>query len=244
MDNVLISFLITVLAGFSTILGTFPIFLKKDKDIISKSLLFASGVMFTVSVTDLIPESIKCLIDVFYLIPAILIFFIFFVFGSISSLVIEAKTPKKENNLYRVGIISMIAIFLHNVPEGIATFMCSSNNISLGILMSIAIALHNIPEGISIATPIYYATGSRGKALFYTVISGFSEILGAIIAFIFLYRFINNFSLGILYSFIGGIMIYISIFELIPEAKKQIKYNYTYFFLGSFVMILTHLLLN
>ena len=87
----------------------------------------------------------------------------------------------------------MIAIILHNVPEGIATFISSSKDISLGISLAIAITLHNIPEGISISIPIYYSTKSKFKALLYTFISGVSEPIGALIAYLFLSKYINDF---------------------------------------------------
>ena len=124
----------------------------------------------------------------------------------------------RSNNLYRVGIISMLAIIVHNIPEGIATFMATNSSVKLGLSLAIAIALHNIPEGISISIPIYHATKSRGKALLYTFISGISELFGAIITYIFLSNFINNTVLGFLFSIIAGIMIQISIYELIPTS--------------------------
>ena len=134
----------------------------------------------------------------------------------------------------------MIAIILHNVPEGIATFMTSSNDLKLGITLTIAIALHNIPEGISIAIPIYYATTKKTKAIFYTFISGISELIGAIIAYLFLARYMTDAMMGILFSLIAGIMIHISIYELIPTSKsyKEVKLTYKAFFIGTFLLSL------
>ena len=99
---------------------------------------------------------------------------------------------KENTKLYRVGIISMLAIILHNIPEGIATFMASSMDKTLGISLAIAIAMHNLPEGISIAVPIYYSTNKKSKAFIYTFISAISEPFGALIAFIFLKNFVND----------------------------------------------------
>ena len=94
-------------------------------------------------------------------------------------------TTNKEN-LYRVGIISMLAIILHNIPEGIATFISTTKDTSLGISLATSIAFHNIPEGISISIPIYYSTKSKTKAILYTFISALSEQIGAILTYLFL----------------------------------------------------------
>ena len=111
------------------------------------------------------------------------------------------------------------------------------------MILTIAIALHNIPEGISISIPIYYSTNSKFKAFFYTFISGMSEPLGALISYLFLSRFINEIILGIIYSIIAGMMINISINELYKEAIDYNKKNtIIYFIIGSFIMILNHLL--
>lgn len=140
----------------------------------------------------------------------------------------------------------MIAMILHNIPEGIATFMTSTNDLKLGITLTIAIALHNIPEGISIAVPLFYATGQKRKAIFYTFISGISEFVGAFIAYLFLAKYMTDTTMGILFSLIAGIMIHISIYELIPTSKsyQQVKLTYKSFFIGILFMLLSHALMN
>ena len=110
-------------------------------------------------------------------------------------------------------------LIIHNIPEGIITYITSYKNIHLGIKLSLAIALHNIPEGIIISIPLYYSTNSRKKALLYTSISGFSELFGAVIAKVFLANITNN-VLGIILAVTAGIMIYISIFELLLNKKN------------------------
>lgn len=135
----------------------------------------------------------------------------------------------------------MVAIILHNIPEGIATFVATKSDINLGITLAIAIAMHNIPEGISISIPIYYATKSKKTALLYTFISAMSEPFGALLAFIFLKNFINDVLLGILFSIIAGIMLQISFCELLPSVKKY-KDNklikITFFIIGIIFMLL------
>ena len=139
---------------------------------------------------------------------------------------------KLSNNkpLYKVGMISMIALIIHNIPEGIVTFLTSNYNLKLGITLAVALALHNIPEGISISVPIYYSTNNKKKAFFYTFISGMSEFIGAIIAFLLLQGFNNNIFLGCLYAFTSGIMIYISLIELLPTSLEYKNNLLTYLF--------------
>ena len=136
----------------------------------------------------------------------------------------------------------MLAIIIHNIPEGIATFMATNSNIMLGISLTIAIALHNIPEGISISIPIYYATNSRFKAIFYTFISAISEPFGALLTYLFLSNFINDRIMGCLFGIIAGIMIHISLYELLPTANSYNKKGimFLFFIIGVLFMIINH----
>lgn len=242
------AFILTTLAGLSTLIGTIPIFIKtKTNKIIISALSFAAGVMITVSITDLIPEGINYLNKTFKLIPTLLITSIFIVLGIIVSMTIDKYINKdREGELYKVGIISMIAIILHNIPEGIATYLSTENNFKLGLSLTIAIALHNIPEGISIALPIYYGAKSRGKAFIYTLFSALSEPLGALLAYLFLSKIINNNIMGLLMSLIAGIMIQISFYELLPTALKykNKKHTLLYLIIGILFMLTSHLLLK
>ncbi|MCM1370504.1 MAG: ZIP family metal transporter [Clostridium sp.] len=247
MNNILLGFILTTIAGFSTMIGTLLIFFKKNKKIIISSLAFASGVMLCVSLTDLIPESVKLINEKFNTIPTILLVLIFIVIGIIISSYINLKLPieKKENNgLYKVGIFSMFAIIAHNIPEGIATFLATSTDTSLGIMLTIAIALHNIPEGISISIPIYYSLNSKKKAIGYTLISALSEPFGALLAYIFLSRVVNNQIMGYIFSSIAGIMIYISLYELLPTSfkYKDKKRTIILFIIGIIFMYINSIL--
>ena len=236
------AFLFTFISGFSTLLGTIPIFLKLKNEnyIICSSLAFASGVMLCVSVIDLIPESFKMLNNYSGFL-VIVIVFIFILIGILFSFFIDTSVSNKYNHhLYKVGIISMIAIILHNIPEGIITFISTSFDVSLGMSLGIAIMLHNIPEGISISVPIYYATNSKIKAFFYTFISAISEPIGAIITYLFLYKYINNFVLGLLFSFIAGMMLQISLCELLPTSREYRlnKITNLFFVIGIIFMVI------
>ena len=241
------AFLLSSIAGFSTLIGFLFIFIKKDRDsVISKALGFASGVMLTISVIDLIPNSFLLIIKEYNFIYTLFLIITAFLIGIIISSIIDKKVEKKSKNdlkLYKLGIITMLVIMMHNIPEGIATFITTTNNAKLGVILTIAIALHNIPEGISISIPIYYSTNSKLKAFIYTLISGMSEPLGALISYLFLSRFVNDVILGFIYSIIAGMMINISINELYKEAYFYNKRNtIIYFIIGSFIMILNHLL--
>lgn len=227
-------------------LGSIFIFLKKKDTILVSSLAFAAGVMITVSLIDLIPESYMKLSQYLPFFPTFLVVLIGMNIGILLSSFVEKKVSKQENSsLYKIGLISMLAIILHNIPEGIATYISCKNDFRLGMKLTLAIALHNIPEGISISVPIYYATQKKKKAFFYTLLSGFSEVLGAIFAFLFLKNFMNDFFMGFLYSMIAGIMITISIKELLPESIHYgfFKKTCLFFLLGMFFMIMSHILL-
>lgn len=247
MNKIILSFIFTFLAGLSTLLGTIIIIFKKNKNknILISSLAFASSVMLTISICDLIPESITILKTNNQGIFVIIISFISMIVGIIISMLIGKYLPSNNNdNLYKVGIISMIAIILHNIPEGITTFLASSTNISLGLSLTLAIAMHNIPEGISIAVPIYYSTKSKKKSFYYTLISALSEPFGALLAYLFLYKIINNLIMGIILSLISGIMIYISLCELLKESLSynNKKLTLIFFFVGILFVVIYFIL--
>ena len=239
--NISYSFFLTFLAGFSTVLGTVIVFIKfkKIKRVIVSSLSFASGVMLCISVFDLFPESLRLLNLNYNLFLSVLIFLIFFISGSLLILFINKIVPE-DDNLYRVGIISMIGIILHNIPEGILTFITSSVDKELGLKIFIAITMHNIPEGIAISIPIYYSTKSKFKAIFLSILSALSEVFGGFITYIFLYDYINDIIIAIFLCLVCGIMSYISIFELIPESLsyKNKRLFLTFFLVGILFMLI------
>lgn len=247
MNNTSFAFLLTIIAGLSTMIGTLVIFNKKkntDKIILS-SLAFAAGVMITVSITDLMPESINLLRDHLSQMGTLLLSFLGIILGIVISMIIDYYIPDKpintvkDKSLFKVGIISMIAIIMHNIPEGIATFVATSSDITLGISLTIAIAMHNIPEGISISVPIYYSTGKKSTAITYTLISALSEPFGAFLAYLFLRNIMNEIILGILFSLIAGIMLQISFCELLPTARryKNKKFLFIFFSIGVIFML-------
>ncbi|MPM41122.1 Zinc transporter ZupT [bioreactor metagenome] len=135
------------------------------------------------------------------------------------------EMKKNKLRLKHTGIITALTIGIHNFPEGIATFMTAINSLEVAIPITVAIAIHNIPEGIAVAVPIYHATGSRKKAFWLSFSSGLAEPVGAIIAYLFLIRFWNPVLDALILAIIAGVMIYISLDELLPSAEKYGKHH-------------------
>ena len=245
----IIALIITTIAGLSTVIGGCIVFFKiKNKEkFISFCLSFSLSVMITISIIDLLPSSFIELNSNFSLIKSIIITVVLFMIGAILVSILDRNikvNKSKDSNLFKLGILNMIALMLHNFPEGIATFMTSYSDLSIGISLSFAIMMHNIPEGISIAVPLYYSTGKKGRGILYTFISALAEPLGAIIAFLFLKEYINMLTISYVLIIVAGIMITISINELFPEAIKynermQIKFG---MILGVVVILINHFL--
>lgn len=263
-SSFLIAFLITLLAGLSTGIGSVIAFFadKTNKNLLTFSLGFSAGVMIYISFMEILPESIELISTSYGNNAAWYALLIFFV-GIGFSLIIDKSVPEKSNphevrlvesmnedvkkkKLHRLGIATAIAITIHNFPEGIATFMAAYTNLELGIPIAIAVGIHNIPEGIAVAVPIYYATASRKKAVLWSFLSGLSEPLGALIAFLVLMPFITSTLLGFVLSAVAGIMVFIAFDELLPGAREHGDNHHisTYgVFLGMFVMAISLLLL-
>jgi ZIP family zinc transporter len=159
----------------------------------------------------------------------------------------------KQAKLLRMGLFTALAIGIHNFPEGLATFLASLQDTGVGVAIAFAIALHNIPEGISVSVPIFYATGNRRKAFFYSVLSGIAEPVGALIAY-FLLLFLSGDTgtvvspgiMGAMFGGIAGIMVYISLDELIPASHAYGKGHDSMFGLvgGMMVMAISLLLMK
>lgn len=247
-NNIWIALFISTFAGLSTLIGGLIVFAKfKDREgFISFALSFSLSVMISISVFDLIPESVKTLVSIYGVPWTIILGVSIFICGKLLVNVINTKVEKykKSNNLYRVGILSMIALMVHNFPEGIATFMTAYSDVSMGISLGIAIMLHNIPEGISISVPIYYSTGSKGRGLLYSFLSGLAEPLGALLAFIILKRFISDVTISMVLILVAGIMITLAIEEMLPEANKYQKHKQNMFgLILGLILVLINVLL-
>lgn len=228
MNRILLAFIISLIAGLSTTLGaSFTYFKPKNiSNFIGGSLAFSGTMMVLISITELIPQGFFYLNKEYSTFLAFLSLILMILVGVWINTLLNKKINKrvgKEGSLYKVGLLSMVALMIHNMPEGILTFLSTTIDIELGLKLALAISLHNIPEGIAIAVPIYYSTYSHKKGIVASLISGLSEPLGALLAFLFLYRFINNTMISFILLFVAGIMISISINEIFEESKKYSK---------------------
>lgn len=155
------------------------------------------------------------------------------------------RKPKEDKTLLRMGLFSALAIAIHNFPEGMATFIAALEDPTLGVSIAIAIAIHNIPEGIAVSVPIYFATGSKLKAFKLSFLSGLSEPVGAIVGYFLLLKFSNDMMFGFIFASVAGIMVYISLDELLPTAEKYGEHHIAIYGLisGMAVMALSLVLL-
>jgi ZIP family zinc transporter len=220
--------LLTVIAGLSTGIGSLiSLFIKEfKKSYLRFSLGLSAGVMIYVSFAELLPgaiEGLGFLYANFAFFGGIL--FIMAIDFCIPHSYIEehAKCCKGDHKLMSAGRFTAIGIAIHNFPEGMAVFISSMSDISLGLPLAFAIAVHNIPEGIAVAMPVYYATKSRKKAFWYSMLSGVAEPVGALVAALFLMPFITPSILAGCLAFVAGIMVFISFDELLPLTFKDEK---------------------
>jgi ZIP family zinc transporter len=257
-NNLLEAFLLTLLAGLSTGIGGAFVFFAKpiDRRILSVSLGLSAGVMIYVSLVELLPEAVRMLSAVSGDKTGLLHGMLAFFGGIMIIAVIDKLIPCEENphemvcqvrpdtgnsRLKRTGIMTALAIGIHNFPEGMAAFVSATQSLRLAIPIIAAIAIHNIPEGISIAMPIYYATGSRRIAMRYTVLAGLAEPLGAVVTYLILLPFMSDVLQGVLFGGVAGIMVFISLDELLPSAQLYGEHHYSMYglVLGMAIMALS-----
>ena len=274
INSVLFALGLTLIAGLSTGLGgLISLFAKTTNTrFLSFSLGLSAGVMIYISFAELMPEANEALVAEIGegLGPWIALIAFFGGMGIIA--IVDKLIPKSKNpheafkvedidencittecqekrkmgkkRLMRTGILTAVVITIHNFPEGIVTFIAALTQPTLAIGVTIAIALHNIPEGIAVYTPIYYATGSKKKALLWSFLSGLAEPLGALLAFLILMPFLSVTLFGILFAAIAGIMVFISFDELLPAAREYGEAHLSVYGLvaGMIIMAVTLLL--
>jgi ZIP family zinc transporter len=265
-QKVLIAFGLTVLAGLSTGLGSALAFFAKrtNTKLLSVALGFSAGVMIYVSFVELFPNAKDSLVAELGRVTGYWITVLAFFGGIVFIAIIDKLVPSFENpheahraeemdvpelaakfrKLYRMGLFTALAIGIHNFPEGLATFVSALKDTRLGIAIAVAIAIHNIPEGIAVSIPIYYATGSRRRAFVYSFLSGVAEPVGALIGYAILFAFLNNVVFGVLFASVAGIMVFISLDELLPTAREYGEAHLSAYGLvaGMMVMALSLLL--
>ena len=260
MGNIWLAFGLTCIAGLSTGIGSLIAFFAKKTNtkFLPISLGFSAGVMIYVSMIEIFPKAAKTISQTHGekngVLFAIIAFFLgMFLIGIIDKMIPSEKNPHevkfveseneeiKKNKLKRMGVLTALAVAIHNFPEGLATFVAALQEPKVAIPIVAAIAIHNIPEGIAVSVPIYYATGSKRKAFLYSFASGLSEPVGALVGYLILMPFMNDTVFGILYASVAGIMVFISIDELLPSAREYGEHHLSIYGMiaGMIVMALS-----
>src|SRR5690625_2355118 len=266
-EDVLLAFLFTLFAGLATGIGSLLAFFAKTTNtkFLSFALGFSAGVVIYVSFIDIFPKAQESLTAELGKDGGVWMTAAAFFAGIILIALIDRFIPKhsiphelkkiedmkkpgaaiNDPELLKMGVFTALAITIHNFPEGIATFVSTLQDPALGLAIAIAIAIHNVPEGIAVSVPIYYATGDKKRAFRLSFLSGLAEPLGAVVAFLILMPFLTDLMFGIIFAMVAGIMVFISLDELLPAAKKYDEAHLSIYGVisGMAVMALSVLLL-
>ncbi len=267
--NIWLAFGLTAIAGLSTGIGSAIAFFAKKTNtkFLAISLGFSAGVMIYVSMIEIFVKAQDSLQTAMgdrtgAVVTVVAFFGGMLLIGLIDRLIPSAGNPHEvkaisentpsttKNNadsnskLMRLGLFTALAIAIHNFPEGLATFVSALQEPSLAIPIVVAISIHNIPEGIAVSVPIYYATGDKKKAFFYSFISGLSELVGAVVGYLILLPFMNDIVYGVIFAGVAGIMVFISIDELLPSAREYGEHHLSiYGLVAGMAVMATSLLL-
>ncbi|PLT30489.1 zinc transporter ZupT [Peribacillus deserti] len=265
-ENLMLAFGLTLFAGLATGIGSLLAFFTSTTNtkFLSVALGFSAGVMIYVSMIEIFVKAKDALVKALGVHPGNWLTVAGFFGGMLLIAMIDKFIPKagnphelkkveemsgaaktiKDPALLKMGTFTALAIAIHNFPEGIATFTSVLQDPALGIAIAFAIAIHNIPEGIAVSVPVYFATGDKKKAFKLSFLSGLSEPIGAIAAYFILMPFLNDIMFGIIFAAVAGIMVFISLDELLPAAKKYDEDHLSIYGLisGMVVMALSLLL--
>lgn len=255
-SNVWIAFGLTAIAGLSTGVGSAIAFFAKKTNtkFLSISLGFSAGVMIYVSMVEIFSKAQNSLQTALGAKPGAAVTVAAFFGGMFLIALIDKLIPQSHNpheirqlengetpvgdssvngKLMRTGLFTALAIAIHNFPEGLATFVSALQEPSVAIPIVVAIAIHNIPEGIAVSVPIYYATGNKKKAFFYSFASGLSEPVGALVGYLILLPIMSDMVYGILFAAVAGIMVFISLDELLPSAREYGEHHLSIYGLAA-----------
>ncbi|MCK4923170.1 MAG: zinc transporter ZupT [Bacteroidales bacterium] len=264
-STLVFAFLLTLSAGLATGIGSALAFFTKTTStrFLSISLGFSAGVMIYVSMVEIFQKA-KDALELVHGEKLGTIYTVLAFFGGMAAIaIIDKLIPSGENphevrkvedvkgnkdvntrKLYRMGIFTALAIAIHNFPEGLATFVAGLTDPTIAIPIAVAIAIHNIPEGIAVSVPISYATGNRRKAFFLSFLSGLAEPVGAIIGYFILLPFLNDSVFGLLFGAVAGIMVFISLDELLPTAREYGEHHLAiYGLIGGMMVMAVSLIL-
>jgi ZIP family zinc transporter len=258
-NNVLFALGLTLFAGLSTGIGSLIGFMSKEFNprFLTIALGFSAGVMIYVSMIEIFVKARDSLSGSYgdkmgYVLTVVSFFAGIAVIALIDKLIpsyenphemnveqkIKDSTDEQKKKLMRMGMFSALAIGIHNFPEGLATFMSGLTNPTLGVSIAVAIAIHNIPEGLAVSAPIFYATKSRKKAFVWSFLSGLAEPIGALIGYFVLRSIFNEATFGVIFASVAGIMVYISLDELLPTAEEYGEHHLAIggLIVGMFIM--------
>ena len=264
MNQIFHAFLLTLFAGLATGSGSaLALFAKRTNyKFLSFCLGFSAGVMIYVSMVEIFAEAQESLTGALGLKPGSWAAVGAFFGGMLLIALIDKLIPSYENpheikppgsepgaadaksasapkhKLMRVGVFTALAIAVHNFPEGMATFISALQQPSIAVPVAVAIAIHNIPEGIAVSIPIYYATGNRKRAFLSSFLSGLSEPLGALVGYLVLRPFLNDVLFGIVFAAVAGIMVFISLDELLPSAQEYGEHHLSIYGLTSGMVVM------
>lgn len=266
LSTILFAFGLTLFAGLSTGIGSALVFFSKrtNTKFLSLALGFSAGVMIYVSMIEIFAKARVALTEVLGESGGYWATVLGFFGGILFIAIIDRLVPDFENpheirksedvsalaesmefsKLRRMGLFTALAIAIHNFPEGLATFTAALKDPSLGIPIAVAIAIHNIPEGVAVSIPLYYATNNRKKAFLLSFSSGLAEPVGALLGFFLIYHFFNDVVFGVIFASVAGIMVFISLDELLPAAREYGEHHYPVYGLvvGMAVMAVSLLL--
>lgn len=253
MGNVYFAFLVTLLAGLCTGFGSLiAFFSKKNSNVfLSVALGFSAGVMIYVSMVEIFQKALVSLSSQLGEKAGNVATVVAFFSGMLFIALIDKLVPKDANphemqnlenveslaggkaengdekkSLLRMGVFSALAIGIHNFPEGLATFVSAMQGMEVAIPIVVAIAMHNIPEGMAVSVPIYHATGSKKKAFVYSFLSGLAEPIGAVVGWLLLMPIMSDAVFGVIFASVAGIMVFISLDELLPCAREYGKHHH------------------
>lgn len=260
--DILNAFLLTLIAGLSTGIGSIIALTQKraSRKFLSVSLGFSAGVMIYVSMIEIFFEAQDSLQAQLGRRAGSWATVASFFGGMLIAALIDKAIPSEENphevklpddsggaksaKLMRTGVLTALAIAVHNFPEGLATFVSALQDPGIAIPIVAAVAIHNIPEGIAVSVPIHHASGSKKKAFLYSFLSGLAEPAGALAGWLILMPVMNDIVYGVIFAAVAGIMVFISFDELLPAAREYGEHHYSIYGLiaGMAVMAVSLLL--
>lgn len=226
VPRVALGLALAMFAGLCTTIGSLlGVVGRPSRRFLALSLGFAAGVMLLVSFLELLPKGIAVIgltrAYAAFLGGLLVMFALDVAIPHVYEGMEDAAGRRGASGLLKVGVLVALGVTLHNVPEGMATFVATLADIRLGMAVAVAIALNNVAEGIAVAVPVYAATGSRKKAFVWSFLSGFAEPLGAGLAAAFLLPFLRETTIAGMLAGVAGVMVFLSLEELLPAAREH-----------------------